>query len=243
MIAERIDIDSLVLGRNVLSLGDWCAEDDFPALERDYIAKFDPGYVYTKLPLESVAQIHNLEGFGFKFIECQIRSLVKLRQPRDLSAFSHYAFEPVTREEDLGPVLDIAASTFVFDRWRVDPALNSDLAGARYRRYVEKSFVEQGEWVYRLFEKSTGTTLAFKTHAVRNDQEVLFLLGGVHPEYKNLGLGLLNEYFEFNALIARGVTRGVTHISAANEPVFNLEIGRLGFRVQATFAVLRKLYS
>jgi hypothetical protein len=39
-----------------------------------------------------------------------------------------------------------------------------------------------------------------------------------------------------------GVRRGTTHISAANYPIFNLEIGRLGFRVVRTFAVLRKLY-
>jgi hypothetical protein len=37
-------------------------------------------------------------------------------------------------------------------------------------------------------------------------------------------------------------TSGVTHISAANYPIFNLELGQLGFRVTTTFAVMRKLY-
>jgi hypothetical protein len=39
-----------------------------------------------------------------------------------------------------------------------------------------------------------------------------------------------------------GFRRAATHISAINYPVFNLEIGSLGFRVNATFAVLRKVY-
>ena len=41
---------------------------------------------------------------------------------------------------------------------------------------------------------------------------------------------------------ADGIRRAVTHISAVNYPIFNLEIGGLGFRVAAAFAVLRKVY-
>jgi hypothetical protein len=45
-----------------------------------------------------------------------------------------------------------------------------------------------------------------------------------------------------NELIRKGIKRGTTHISAANYPVFNLEIGKLGFTVLSSFAVLRKVY-
>ena len=64
----------------------------------------------------------------------------------------------------------------------------------------------------------------------------------MHAELKNAGLGLISEYFEFNTLIGKGIQRGITHISASNYPIFNLEIGRVGFRVLGTFAVMRKVY-
>jgi len=73
--------------------------------------------------------------------------------------------------------------------------------------------------------------------------EALFLLGGVRADLKNVGVGPVSEYFEFNELIRKGIKTGITHISAANYPIVNLEIGKIGFRVLATFAVLRKLYA
>ena len=242
MKVECIPIDSRILGRTVLALSELDPREPFPEVEADYVAQWAPGYVYGKVPLERIDQIHYLEGHGFNLIEAQIRSTVKLRKPFDLSLFGQYRFEAVAREEDLAEVLAIASSTFVHDRWRVDPMLPPALAGARYRAYVEQAFQDPQESVYRLLDRTTGQTLGFKTHRAVSPTEVLFLLGGIHPDFKNLGLGLINEYFEFNELIARGFRTGVTHISASNYPVFNLEIGGLGFRVLSTFAVLRKLY-
>jgi hypothetical protein len=58
-----------------------------------------------------------------------------------------------------------------------------------------------------------------------------------------MGLGVVASHFCFNQMRRDGIRRAVTHISAINYPVFNLEIGSLGFRVNATFAILRKVYA
>jgi hypothetical protein len=166
---------------------------------------------------------------------------IKLRKPYDTAALP-YDFERVETEENLAAVLEIAGTTFVHDRFRVDPSIDASLPGARYREYVRQSFAAPDEAVYRLVERATGRTVAFKTHRYLGLSEVLLLLGGVHPDYKNLGLGLVNEYFEFNELIRKGIRLVTTHISAANYPVFNLEVGEIGFRVLDTSAVLRKRY-
>ena len=241
MKIERIAIDSEILGGSVLAIQDFDPAADFAAFERGYIADYAPVYVSAKIPLERISEVHALEGAGFQLAECQIRSTIKLRKPYDVAAFP-YDFERVVREEDLGGVLDIAATTFVHDRFTTDRAIDPAASGARYREYVRKSFVSPDEAVYRLIDRE-GRTLAFKTHRYLGGTEVLFLLGGVHPDYKNLGLGMISEYFEFNELIRKGIRKGTTHISAANYPVFNLEIAQLGFRVLTTFAVMRKTYS
>jgi hypothetical protein len=130
----------------------------------------------------------------------------------------------------------------VHDRFTIDPALSPGISGARYRRYVEKSFVAPDEAVWRLYDPASKQTLNFRTHRVTGRGEALLLLGGVHPEFKGLGLGVIASYFCFNQMRRDGFRRAVTHISAINYPVFNLEIGNLGFRVNAAFAVLRKVY-
>lgn len=241
MNVERIEADSRVFGRNVLAIVDFDPAADFAVFERGYVDEFYPAYVSSKVPLERVSDIHALERSGFNFIECQIRAAIKLRKPYDVSKFQ-YDFEQVTHEEDLQHVLQIAGSTFVHDRLKVDQAVASEISGARYGEYVRKSFHSPDEAVYCLREHASGRVVAFKTHRYVSSTEVLFLLGGVHPELKNAGLGLISEYFEFNTLIGKGIQRGITHISASNYPIFNLEIGRVGFRVLGTFAVMRKVY-
>jgi hypothetical protein len=241
MKIERIAIDSQVLGGNVLAIQDFDPAANFAAFERGYIADYAPVYVSAKVPLERISQVHALESAGFQLAECQIRSMIKLRKSYDVSAFP-YDFERVVKEEDLDPVLDIAATTFLHDRFTMDRSIGPAVSGARYREYVRQSWVSPDEAVYRLIDRE-GRTLAFKTHRYVSGTEALFLLGGVHADYKNLGLGMISEYFEFNELIRKGIRKGITHISAANYPVFNLEIAQLGFRVLTTFAVMRKTYS
>ena len=242
MKAERIEIDSKVLGGNVLAISDFDPAIEFAEFEQRYVEEFTPFYVSCKIPLERISEIQILESQGFGLIEGQIRASVKLRKMHDISRFP-YDFEPVTREEDLTSVLEIAETTFTHDRFSIDPCLAPGVSGARYREYVRNSFRSPNEAVFRLVDRASSQVVAFKTHRYVSENEVLFLLGGVHPDYKNLGVGPINEYCEFNMLMQRGIRFGITHISASNYPIFNLEIGNLGFRVLTTFAVMRKTYA
>jgi hypothetical protein len=241
MTTELIEIDSLVLHGNVLSIHDFDPEADLEVFERSYVDEYDPVYVACKIPMERVDDAHVLQNAGFQLIECQIRFAIDLCKPFDVSALP-FDFEAVTREEDLRDVLDIAGTTFKNDRFSLDRSLDASVSGARFREYVRQSFQAPNEAVYRLVDRASGQTVAFKTHRYKSSTDVLFLLTGVHPDFKSLGIGRINEYFELNELIRKGIKRGITHISAANYAAFNLYIGGLGFRVLTTFAVLRKVY-
>jgi ribosomal protein S18 acetylase RimI-like enzyme len=241
MKVERIEVDSAVLGRSVLAISDLAPADDLAAEEVRYLEQFHPAYVYCRVALENLATVHRLERHGFEFIECQIRSTIRFTQDYDVSRYP-YEYQRVETREALDEVLDIASNTVVHDRFTMDPAMPPGISGTRYRRYVEKSFSAPDEAVWRLYDPASKQTLNFRTHRATAPGEALLLLGGVHPEFKNLGLGVIASYFCFNQMRRDGFRRAVTHISAINYPVFNLEIGSLGFRVNATFAVLRKVY-
>lgn len=241
MEAVRIPIDSEVFGSNVLSLYGVTREDDIAAEESRYLAEFSPTYVSCRVPIEDLAVIHLLEKHGFRFIECQIRSVVRFGRDYDVSRYP-YGYEQVTSEKAINSVLEIASKTIVHDRFTMDDEVPMWVSGERYRRYVRKSFDTPDEEVWRLFDPETDATLAFRTHKHTEPGQILMLLGGVHPDFKNLGLGIVSSHFCFNQLRNNGVRRGITHISAINYPIFNLEIGSLGFRVLASFAILRKTY-
>lgn len=241
MNVEYVDVDSLLFGRPVLQVSTPESSAELAAAEQAWLAQHRPGYVGCKVPLENTAAIHLLEAAGFRFIECQIRSEVSIRHPRPVEGLP-YEFLRVTSEAELGPVLAIADRTFVHDRFRNDPDVPEGIAERRYREYVRRSFQAPDEAVYRLTERATGATVAFKTHRYVSPTRALLLLGGVDPECKGAGLGAINSYFEHNELLRKGVRRATTHISGSNYPIFVLEIARLGFRVTAAFAVLRKMY-
>lgn len=241
MRVEHVEIDSAVFGRNVLALKDLTPSDDIAAEESLYTQQFRPAYVSCRVPMEELSTIHLLEKHGFQFVECQIRSTIRFTRDFDVSRYP-YAYQRVTTRDVLDEVLEIASRTVVHDRFTIDTAVRQGTSGERYRRYVEKSFGAPDEEVWRLYDPASEQTLNFRTHRVTGPEEVLLLLGGVHPEYKNLGIGVIASYFCFNQMRKDGIKRAVTHISAINNPVFNLEIGNLGFRVNKTFAVLRKVY-
>lgn len=235
-----IPIDSEVLGRPVLSIQEFSAES-FADFEAQYRAEYQPFYVSCKVPMDRIADIHFLEDQGFRYVECQLKTTLAIRKERELPV-PGYGFEEVTTEEMLAPVLEIAGSTFVHDRYTTDPQIPTGLAGERYRRYVRQSFLAPDEKVFRLFSQQNNETLAFKTHRTLGNGEVLLLLGGVHPDYKAVGLGAINAISEINYLYRNGIRRIYTHISAANYPILTLEVSKLGFKLLATYGVLRKIY-
>jgi hypothetical protein len=242
MTVERNEIDSKAYGCPVLVISDFEPTADFDAFEQEYVAQHGPAYVSCKAPMEQVAAIHRLEAAGFRLVECQLRCEVSVRKLHPVEAFA-YDFVRVETEQDLEPVLAIAARTFVHDRFSIDPLVPAGVSAQRYRDYVSQSFRTAGEAVYRLVDRQTGATVAFKTHRYLSPTEALLLMGGVDPDCKGAGLGAINSYFENNLFHGMGIRKVTTHVSASNYPIFVLEISKLGYRVTQAFAVLRKIYS
>jgi len=234
-------IDSLALGKTVLDLSDLAENDDLAAIEREYVAEHKPAYVAALADVRDLGAIHLLEKHGFFFMESQIKMSCHITNRCNTEGF-HYRFEVVESEEDLAPILDIASSAFSQDRFSVDPLIPPGVSAKRYRLYIMKSFAADDERVYRLVHETTGETVAFRTHRIRDNREALLLLGAVKPEYENSPMTRISEFFEINALREQGIRHIYTHISSRQSPLANLEIKGIGFRVEGAAVLLRKWY-
>ncbi|MES2206977.1 MAG: hypothetical protein V4525_09310 [Pseudomonadota bacterium] len=243
MNVNVIEVDSKVFGKPVLEIENFDSLSDLISFEKIYIKTLNPFYVSCKIPLEDLHAIHKLEEIGFNLIECQIKSNIKLKKLYDVSMFNNYTFEKVTCEKNLAEIINISKNTFVHDRFNVDAKIPKELASKRYQEYIVQSFYSKNDSVFSLKDNTDNKIVAFKTHRQLTESHMLLLLGGVHLDYKGLGIGAINEYYEFNYLIRHGIKKATTHISAVNYPIFNMEIGKLGFRVEKVFAVMRKIYN
>ena len=242
MRVTRNEPDSGVLGRPVLDLFDFDRHADFGDFEASYVGEHAPRLVVCKLPTEDLAAIHALESVGFRFLEFQVRSELRLKQPYDTTVFP-YRYEIVTEDDPaLAAVLEIAATTFTDDRFTVDPGVEAHVGGERYCNFVKQSLAAENELVHKLTNVETEELVGFNTCRVLNEQQVLLLIAGVKKAYKSSGLGTVLNYFVFNDFLDRGLRRVRTHQSGRNYPILNVEVGYFGFRVVQTFVVLRKDY-
>lgn len=240
MQITKIDIDSEAIGKTVLELKDFSSEFDFIPFENSYIREYEPFYVLFKCPVEDLANIHCAQTNGFQFIELQIKMTHKLKKKYPVS--KQFEFSEVSSLEDVKTIQDIAAKTFDDDRLAIDPSLDNNMSEKRYSNYIQNSFDSEDQKLFKLTDKTSGKIVAFKTHKYLENKEVLLLLGGVKPELKNLGIGLINGFAELNELQSIGIKQIYTHISARNYPIMNMEISAFGFRVLQSYVVLRKLY-
>jgi hypothetical protein len=245
MEARRDQIDSEILGRAVLAIPDFDRTCDFVSFEQDYRKREDPIYVTCKIPVEAVQDIHLLEDHGFRFVEFQIRLRGTISKTYDTTPYD-YAYLPVSGEQDLAAVLDLASSIFEHDRISRDPFFQQwkgrNISGERYRRYLAESVRSDNEFVYKLVSKADGAIVGFSSHRMVSPDSALLLIGGVKNEYKSTGVGAINDYFGLNELKRKGVKWFHTHVSGANYPILNLEVKGVGFRVVQSFVVLRKVY-
>ena len=241
MILNLETVDSAVWGRNVLSLSHLSVEDDVGRLEEEYLHHYNPVYVSARIPLEEISIISNFEKNGFSLIECQLRLLVRLTKECDVTSFN-CRLDRISTKAQLNEVLAITRSSVIHDRLSVDDAVPNGVSGRRYEAYVSQSFEREDEEVWGLFDADNEQILAYRTHRLTAPHEALLLLGGVRPELKGSGVGVISAYFYLNQLRLSGIKKAITHISLINKPIFDLEVTRLGFRYQRVFAVLRKVY-
>ena len=237
---DYLEIDSDVLNLAVWSLSDVEFESDFPDVIQSISGFQKSNYITCKLPIESIHLIHAAEAAGFHFVETQFKTIIRLNRTFDTSKYP-YDYVNLKSSDDLSEVLRIAESTIEHDRFSRDPKIGSKASGLRYRNYLEDSFQRDNDEIWVVKSRSSGRILTFRSHRHVSKDEVSLLIGGVHPDFKDIGLGIISSHFCFNQLREAGYRRAVTHISAANTPIVNLELGLLGFRVRQTYVVMRAL--
>lgn len=245
MNVELIGIDSAVIGHNLIEIKNFSITENFPSFEKIYCSLYNPICVVCKIPIEDIKSVHFLESYGFNIIEVQARLTLILKKEYDTLRYNFTLIE-VDNNNDLEEALNIAGTTFTDDRYSIDPYLNSiamkNISGERYRRYTLKSFQMIDERLYVLKRSNNNEVLALGTHQIFNEKEALLFNLGVKNSYKNMGIGVIFEYFRLNQLRKDGIKKVITHISLRNYQSLNIAMNLMRFKIKNNFIVLNKYY-
>lgn len=237
---DLLEVDSAELGFSAWSLSGVNSAGDFSAAASVLSGSPGQNYVSCKLPIDRIDLINAAEDSGYSFIETQLQTSLRLPKPFDTSRYP-YDYVQITTEEQLHEALYMAETTIEHDRFSRDPLVGRQVSGRRYSRFLRQSFALENEQIWCVRSRSSGRLLTFRSHRIENERDVTLLIGGVHPDFKDSGLGVISSHFCFSQLRNAGFRSAHTHISAANLPIVNLEIGHFGFRLVNTFVILRAI--
>lgn len=244
MRVTKEEFDSLAFDGAVLKLEEINRNTDFGEFEKDFIKEYNPKYIYSKLSIEDIEDIHYLEQNGFKFMECQLQIFKRLTSHYDVSIFgdTSIGIEKVESDDDLEKIYEICDNTFDIDRVYIDPLVDNSIARKRYHIYIENSFKNKNQDLYKLVDYKNNKIFGFQTLLYNNDNTVVLLLGSVLPEFQKTGVAYLFDCLLYNNLYDSMRRNIITHVSARNVKIMNFHEKMFGFKVRKNFAVLRKVY-
>ena len=239
------ELDSEAFGRAVLKLSNVDSSCNFGIFEKNYIEKYDPKYVYAKLDVDKIDDIHYLEQNGFEFIECQLQLFTRLTRLLDTTILENnhsLKVEEVSSEDDLPEIYKINDLAFNVDRIFIDSKLDNGIAHKRYHSYIRNSFLSDNQRLDKITDVESNRIIGFHTLNYKNDNTVLLLLGAILPEFQRIGIPPIFDAYVYNDLFKNGKKNIITHVSACNVKVLNYLQKNLGFKIRRNFIVLRKIY-
>ena len=243
MQVKKEEIDSLAFGASVLKIENIDINKDFDTFEKEYIKKYSPIYVYSKVEIENLQGIQYLEKNGFGFVETQFKKIRKI--PKKPLGFVDPNFElkKVEEETELPDVYNAVDRIFNIDRVFLDKELDPNISKKRYRLYIKKSFFADNEVIYKLIDKSNGNIAGVYSHLFLDDKKtVVDLLGGIAPEYKKTGAIAVIDDYVVSEFIKMGLKYSYTYLSARNYPIIELALKIMNAKLVQAYVVLRKIY-
>lgn len=167
-----------------------------------------------------------LERNEFRFVEMVLHPIVPALQGYPIIS-TEMVVEQVC-EAELPDLVSMAERSFGYERYHVDPRLDSKLADIRYGHWVRNSHPESKQRLLKV-RAIDGNTVAFFVVENKDDHSVHWHLTAVNPDFQGKGLGYHIWMTMINYHKLAGVESIRTTISARNVPVLNL-YSKLNFR-------------
>lgn len=244
MKVEVLTTESAVLCGTVLHLSDWKTAAELIASEPQWIAEYQPLYVFCKVSSTNLEAVQTLEQAGFGFSEFRIYSQLHIQKDYiGYEAFYPYKLIQLVEKEQLKQAQKLLLKNRPDDRFFYDPLLQQAISRERELRNLEKSFRSHpSEFLLGLYNTTTGKLVAFRSGAIRQKRIADYYLS-------TIASGIDKKHFAEildHSCIAYLHAKGVIHINSVSTG-FNIdELNRLtqkhNFSIQSTEVIMRKVY-
>jgi len=238
-----MEVETALFGRKVLILGDETTPEDYTAGIENLIKKEKPWYMNRMCDARDLTTIHAFEDLGFRFVELRIFRYLKIDSIH-ASAFSYFPYEITElNEENIPAMFDIVSSYPSDDRFSRDPQVPSGLSLRRLELYLQKSISNpRTEFVYGLVNHHTGELAGFLNGEFTTKKTVRYYYSFMAKSHNTASFAAMLESAAMDALFKRGVGRVEAITSGLNVEEINESLSALGFTVEKTMVLLRKIF-
>lgn len=231
--ASKVPWDTFAFGYTVASI------DKINIYQQDSINREFEGFmdwvdqekvrlVSCRLPHNNVSTIMFLESQSFNFIEMVLHPIIHINDCR-LSDFDDFVVEPVN-ENELKIISAMANKAFGFERYHMDPRVNSNAADLRYSSWVKNTLDQQDQKLVKIrYHKDI---LGFFIIEKLSAYKFYWHLTALNPIFmgKGFSVGVWSAMISYCRNL--GAKYVETTISARNSPALNL-YSRLNARFEA----------
>jgi len=238
-----LKVESQLFGRKVLMLDDETTPENYHNEIEGLMAKESPWYMNRLCDAGDLATIHAFEDLGFRFVELRMFRYLRIEgMQMGSQSFFPYQLEELN-ESHLPAIYEIIRSYPSDDRFSRDPLVPSGTSLKRLERYLKKSVTNsRDEFLYGLVNNHTGELAGFRNGGFNDKKTVRYFYRFMAQSHNNESYAAMLEAAVIDYLVKKGVGRIEAITSGLNVNEINDAFSTLGFRVERTAVLLRKIF-
>ncbi len=236
-------VESELFGRKVLEISDQTTPEEYIHGLKNLIKEENPWYINRLCDATDLPTIHAFEDLGFRFVEFRMFRYLRIENMH-LGAHSFFPYQIAElSDEDIPKVIDIINSYISDDRFSRDPLVPAGISLRRLELYLKKSIANyRKEFIYGLVNHHTGELAGFRNGEFMTKNTVRYFYSFMAPSHNNQAYSSMLEAAVIDALVSRGVGRVEAITSGLNVQEINEAFSSLGFKVEKTMVLLRKIF-
>jgi len=202
-------------------------------------------YSVVKIPYDNLKLLHNLEDFGYKYIETQFNVCVATSEIDRIDkkwerVLEDTGYKLLRDDQDFDVIIsNIRDGMFKSDRVSLDEKLGKETSALRYINWIMDLRTDINAEIYYLTKRGEEVGFFIIREAV--EKSIHSVIAGIFNQFQGKGLSVALIYYYLKLAAERNAKNAFTSFSSNNIGMLNTFTKTVSFKTVSIFYVLRKL--
>lgn len=202
-------------------------------------------FIVTKIPVNDLKLVHELESNGFRYLENQMKLSFDVSQldriePSWKRLLNGFRCEPVTSVEGFSVInSEVRDRMFETDRFTLDPFWQSGISSLRYKNWIRELYESEDARFYIIVHNEI--RVGFFVVKGESKNVNICPIAGIFNKYKGAGYIFALTWFWLDISRKAGDKKVITSVSSNNRVILSSLSKAFTFRISNTSIVLRKV--